>query len=120
MNRISFVALLVVLPLISPAQKKIFTFDQIFKGQFPSVFKPLPEIGGWVDDEHYIEIRTADNGNESAFSVDVKTGKTTPYIHPDSERMKTPDIADAQNITLSPDGKYAAYTRKNVAYFLKK
>ena len=116
MNRISFIALLFLLPLISPAQKKTFTFDQIFKGQFPSVFKPLPEIGGWVDDEHYIEIRTDDNGNETAFSVDVKTGKTTPYIHPDSERMKTPEIADAQNVTLSPDGKYAAYTRKNNLY----
>jgi dipeptidyl-peptidase 4 len=116
MKRISFIALLFVLPLISSAQKRTFTFDQIFKGQFPSIFNPLPEIGGWVDDDHYIEIQTSDDGKETALSVDVKTGKTTPFVHPLSAEMKTPEITDAQNITLSPNGKYAAYTRKNNLY----
>jgi dipeptidyl-peptidase 4 len=116
MKRISFIALLFVLPLTSPAQKRTFTFEQIFKGQFPSIFNPLPEIGGWVDDEHYIEIQTGVDGKESALSVDVKTGKTSPFVHPASAVMKTPEIADAQNVTLSPDGKYAAYTRKNNLY----
>ena len=111
MNRISIIALLFVLPLVSLAQKKTFTFDQIFKGQVSQVLKPLPEIGGWVDDEHYIEVLTGYNGNETAVSVDVKTGKTTPYVHPGSTEMKTPEIEGAQNVTLSPDGKYAAYTR---------
>jgi dipeptidyl-peptidase-4 len=68
MKRISFIALLFVLPLTSPAQKRTFTFEQIFKGQFPSIFNPLPEIGGWVDDEHYIEIQTGVDGKESALS----------------------------------------------------
>jgi dipeptidyl-peptidase 4 len=113
MNRIAIFTFLFVLPLIAAAQKKTFTFDQIFKGRFPSVFKPLPEIGGWVDDEHYIEVKPDDT---SAVSVDVKTGKTTPYINPGYAEMKAPEIADAQNVTLSPDGKYAAYTRKNNLY----
>jgi dipeptidyl-peptidase 4 len=116
MNRISLIALLFVLPFISPAQKKTFTFDQIFKGQYPDIFKPLPEIGGWVDDEHYIELKTDDDGRETAVSVDVKTGNTTPYVHPASTEIKPPEIEDAQNITLSPDGKYAAYTRRNNLY----
>jgi dipeptidyl-peptidase-4 len=116
MNRISFIALLFVVPIISQAQKKTFTFDQIFRGQFPTIFKPMPEIGGWVDDDHYIEVQTDASNNESAVSVDVKTGKTTPYVHPATAEMQAPEIEDAQNPTLSPDGKYVAYTRKNNLY----
>ena len=99
MNRISFIALLFTLPFISVAQKKTFTFDQIFKGQFPSVFNPLPEIGGWVDDEHYIQVKTDDKGKETAVSVDVATGKSTPFDHPETATMNAPEISDAQNVT---------------------
>ena len=116
MNKITFIALLFALPLISIAQKKTFTFDQIFRGQYPSIYKPLPQIAGWVDDDHYIEVHTDDNGNETAVAVDVPTGKTTPYVHPKTSESEVPQFADAQNITLSPDGKYAAYTRKNNLY----
>ena len=116
MNRISLIALVIVLPFVAHAQKKIFTFDQIFKGRFPTIFKPLPEIGGWADDEHYIEVRTDDNDRETAISVDVKTGKTFPFIHPSIENNQPPEIEGAQNTTLSPDGKYAAYTKENNLY----
>ena len=116
MNKITFIALLFALPLISTAQKKTFTFDQIFRGQYPSIYKPLPQIAGWIDDDHYIEVHTDDNDNETAVVVDVLTGKTTPYVHPKTSESEVPEFADAQNITLSPDGKYAAYTRKNNLY----
>lgn len=116
MNRISLIALLIVLPFFAHAQKKTFTLDQIFRGQFPPIFRPLPEIGGWVDDEHYIEVRTDDSNNETAVSVEVKTGKTSPFVHPTNVSMQPPEIEGAQNTTLSPDGKYAAYTRNNNLY----
>lgn len=116
MNKFTFIALLFALPLVSAAQKKTFTFDQIFRGQYPSIYKPMPEIAGWVDDDHYIEVRTDDNGNETVFSVDVTTGATNPYVHPKITETRLPEFEDAQNITLSPDGKYAAYTRKNNLY----
>lgn len=116
MYKFLIIALLFVLPFISVAQKKTFTFDQIFKGQYPSLFNLLPEIGGWVDDDHYIELRTDESGNKSAVSVEVLSGKTTPYVHPKSAELSVPEIQDAQNVTLSPDGKYAAYTKKNNLY----
>jgi len=119
MNKTSFIALLFLLPLISIAQKKTFTFDQIFKGQYPSIFKPLPEVSGWVDDDHYIEVRKDDAGKESAVSVDVISGKTSPYIHPDYTDIEIPDVGKAQNVTMSPNAKYAAYTRGNNLYVIE-
>src|SRR5688572_12069075 len=116
MHKFSIIALLLVLPFISVAQKKTFTFDQIFKGRYPSIFNPLPVVAGWVDDDHYIELRTDENGKESAVSVEVLSGKSIPYVHPKAAEMALPEIADAQNVTLSPNRKFAAYTKKNNLY----
>jgi dipeptidyl-peptidase 4 len=116
MNRIFSTTLLFTLPIISFAQKKTFSFDEIFRGQYPSIFTQLPQIEGWVDDNHYIETRTDDNGKEITFSVDVLSGKTAPYIPPPSSETTPPEIEAAQNVTLSPDGKFAAFTRNNNLY----
>ena len=115
MNKIAIVVVLFVLPLSVAAQKTL-TFNQIFKGEYPSIFNPLPEIEGWVDDDHYIEVRKDSSGKPASFSVHVLTGKSTPYVAPESSEKKAPEIKNAQNITLSPDGKFAAYTRDNNLY----
>ncbi|HUQ65589.1 MAG TPA: DPP IV N-terminal domain-containing protein [Flavitalea sp.] len=116
MNKIRLIVLLFALPFATSAQKKTFTFEQIFRGHFPEILNPLPEIGGWADNDHYIELHTDNKGNESAVSIDVLTGSSSPFLHPKSKQMTMPEIEDAQNVTLSPDGKYAAYTRKNNIY----
>lgn len=112
MNKPTLVALLFLVPFVSIAQKKSFTFNQIFGGQYPAVFNDLPDIREWTDDEHYIEVKTDDNGNETAYIVEAKSGNSSPYQHSDSLQHQPPEIEGAQNVTLSPDGKYAAYTRK--------
>ncbi len=115
MNRIITLSFLFVLPLIVVAQKKTFTFNQIFKGQAPAIANPLPEIGGWIDDNNYIEVREDDKGVATSFSVNVVTGKAVPYSHAKAD-VDVPEFKDALNTTLSPDGKYAAYTRNNNLY----
>ncbi|WP_276480555.1 S9 family peptidase [Paraflavitalea pollutisoli] len=100
------------------AQKNSFTYDQLFKNAAPNTSKPLPSIRGWIDDEHYIEMQKGADGNPAFVSVDVKSGKTTPYtgaVPNEARQQPTPSIgiADARNITASPDGKFVAYTRKD-------
>ena len=116
MNRIITVSFLFVLPLFAAAQKKTFTFNEIFKGQAPVISNPLPEIEGWVDDNNYIEVREDDKGTSTSFAVNALTGKAVPYTDPKTANADVPEFKDAQNVTLSPDGKYAAYTRKNNLY----
>jgi dipeptidyl-peptidase 4 len=111
-------SLLLAVTLSSTAQKKNFTYDQLFKNAATNISKPLPVIRGWVDDEHYIELQKNAEGATVFLSVDVKTGKSQPYAGPvpaEPRPAVTPSIglSDARNITLSPDGKWAAYTRKD-------
>ena len=39
----------------------------------------MPVIVGWVDDEHYLELRADADGARKTFSVAVSDGKATPY-----------------------------------------
>lgn len=115
MNRNIILSFVFVLPLFAVAQKKTFTFNEIFKGQAPAISNPLPEIDGWVDDNNYIEVREDDKGVSTSFSVNATTGKAVSYTPPKPSE-NVPEFKDALNVTLSPDGKYAAYTRDNNLY----
>jgi dipeptidyl-peptidase-4 len=117
MNKFLSVSLILTIPLITEAQKKNFTFDQLFRGQFPAIFNALPEIEGWADDEHYIEVRNDDRGVKTTWSVDVHNGKATAYTNADDEGEMMVD--DAQNVTFSPDKKYVAYTKNNDLYVME-
>lgn len=97
--------LLIAAPFIALAQKKNFTYNQLFAGEYPAVFKAMPEIDGWIDDDHYIEVR-----EDSLFSVEAISGKTVPYQRPGPAE---PEIEGARNLTLSPDKKFAAYTKED-------
>jgi dipeptidyl-peptidase-4 len=113
--------LLLIAAFPAAAQKKTFTYDQLFKSPTAvtgALSKPLPVIRGWVDDEHYIELQKDASGNNAFLSVDVKSGKSKPYAgavaaDPRPQGAPSTGISDARNATLSPDGKWVAYTRKD-------
>lgn len=135
MNKIiacSLVSVLFVTQL--QAQQKTLSFSQAW-GQEPSITKIVNQYVGWADNEHYIE-KDAD-GN--LYKVNVKSGQRGPYTAPaksdvsvyvkdndifiryskEDERQLTqsPDVEE-KNPTLSPDGKYIAFTRQNNLYSL--
>jgi dipeptidyl-peptidase 4 len=99
------------------AQKKLFTYEQAFKGASTNVTKPLPVIKGWVDDEHYIVLTKSESGSTQLQSVDVKTGTAVPYTGKESEQAapsaSSLGLDSVKNITLSPDGKWVAFTKNN-------
>src|ERR1700730_10505477 len=99
------------------AQKKDFSYAQLFQGTVTDVSKPLPVITKWIDDEHYVEMKKDADGTTHMMSVEVKTGKAVPYQEktPDGQ-IPAKDIGfpkEAKNITYSPNKKYAAYTLYN-------
>jgi dipeptidyl-peptidase 4 len=106
------------------AQKKNFSYEQLFKSAPTNISKPLPEINGWADDEHYLELRADSGMSEKLVAVNARTGKAVPYKKPDDTRS-TPSIGllglknNEKNITFSPDGKWAAYTRNSNLYALE-
>jgi len=125
--RLFIICLLIINSQICSAQQKLFTYEQLFKGSVTNVTKPLPIINGWVDDDHYLEMRTSDGDKvrQQLYAVEVKSGKAIPYVEKKSENKNTTSIAslglskDARNITFSPDGNYAAYTLNNNLYIIE-
>ncbi|MCT1526852.1 S9 family peptidase [Sphingobacterium hotanense] len=136
MNRIlpvAFTALLFVAVDGANAQTKKLTFEQSW-GQAPSLTKPISSFRGWADESNYIE-----SSGSQLFQVNVKTGEKKGYTYPTKsstevfvkdkdiyiqypgsqakQLTKSPEI-DEQNPTLSPDGKYVAFTRKSDLYSL--
>ena len=130
------IALIFTFGLTTQAQKKDLTDEQYFKSNFKGITNTLPRVVKWIDDSHFILNR--DNKN---YEIDCKTGAEKEYVEANINKgsvATTPDIItkgtdlylrknteDIQltkdstieiNATLSPDGKYVAYTKKNDLY----
>jgi len=61
-------------------ERKRLTFEQIFKNAEPRILQPLPNIIGWADDEHYLEMKKKEGDDrQKVYSVDVKSGAETVY-----------------------------------------
>lgn len=123
-------------PCLQAQQKQDFTFEQAFKGKATHTIQPLPAIREWADGEHYLEMRPdAVHDRMQAWKVDARTGKAAVYTAPvdgpsvaiqendifykaaDGSSLRlTNDDAAEKNPTLSPDGKYVAFTRNNDLY----
>lgn len=106
------------------AQQKLFSFGELFQGQPTGLLQPLPSIRGWADDNHYLEWRKdGQTGTGMLMSVDVKTGEALPYEKNLQREEKKHDVGSmsvsgARNTTLSPDGNWAAYTKKDNNLYL--
>ncbi|WP_140938763.1 S9 family peptidase [Sphingobacterium lumbrici] len=112
------------------AQTKRLNFNESW-GNGHTVTKPVNQYTGWADTEHYLEI---DKDDRKTYKVNVKTGERSAYERAPSSDVKvfikeqdiyiqfgqqaakrvtqSPDVEE-QNPTLSPDGKYIAFTRKS-------
>jgi hypothetical protein len=61
-------------------EKKPLSYDQIFKNGEPRLTKPLPNIIGWGDDNHYLEMKKKDTDSvQKVYAVDIKSGKDKVY-----------------------------------------
>src|ERR1700754_3630808 len=106
------------LPVALAAQKKAFTYDQVFKNTSAAqITKSLPAIRGWVDDNHYIEMQKDAAGKMVAMSVDVKTGKAVVYtgaVGDNTRPASSPvNVQGGRTVTASPDSQWVAYTKKD-------
>ncbi|MEJ5963851.1 S9 family peptidase [Pedobacter immunditicola] len=114
------------------AQLKRLTQQQTFGNQ-PSLTNNLNPVTGWSDDTHFLE---ADYQTRGLQSVNIHTGTKTAYTPPPKSDVEvttndndvyiqygkqpakrlTNNADEEKNPTLSPDGKYVAFTRNNDLY----
>lgn len=118
------------------AQQKPLADDQYFKNNFKGIVQALPQVTRWTDPTHFLMMKEG-----KTWVVDAKTGAekeageadrpTRPVAEFPSvvvkkndlfvkvngvEAQLTNDDAKEVNATLSPDGKYVAYTKNNDLY----
>jgi dipeptidyl-peptidase 4 len=96
-------------------EKKKLTFEQIFKNGEPKIVTEIPSVTGWVDDDHYIEIKKGENGNEKkTYMVDAHAGTEIPYSDNDLDRFKS--IVDSSIDVISPTSSDATFARHIYSY----
>ncbi len=135
-KKASLFNLLLVCCFATSAQQKQLSDDQYFKGLMKSIIQQLPNVPRWTDNSHFLLIKEG-----KSFIVDAKTGEekeateadtkmnkaaAKPMIHTkkndlfikinDLEIQLTNDSSKEVNATMSPDGKFVAYTKNNDLY----
>lgn len=118
------------------AQVKPLTDDHYFKGSFKGITQSLPVASRWISDHEFLLTKDgktfvvdARNGaeREAGDSDRKKPGddaKPSAFVKNNdlfiklngSEVQLTRDDAKEVNPTMSPDGNYVAYTKKNDLY----
>ena len=117
------------------AQKKELTTDQYFKSNFKGITQSLPIFSKWLNDNQFIYQK-----DSKKIVVDCKTGKereateadtkteiaAKPSVYSKNEDLfiklngtdvqLTNDKEEEVNASMSPDGNYVAYTKKNNLY----
>jgi dipeptidyl-peptidase-4 len=116
------------------AQKKELTDEQYVKGNFKGITNTLPLVTKWVDDSHFILKK-----DSKSYVVDCKTGaekeatdaeakaeesRSISYMKSGDVYVKingvetqlTTDTSRKNNPTISPDGNYVGFTRRNDLY----
>ncbi len=129
-------SVLLLTALMAAGQKKNFTYEQAFRSRTPDFIKSLPDVEGWADDDHYIEMRSG-GSKMVAMLVEAKSGKAVAY-EPKNEpvvfaeqddifftdgiqspRQLTRSVEKEMNPQLSPDNKWVGYTRNNNLFALE-
>ena len=126
---------LAVFGLPAFAQKKELTDEQYFKGNFKGIIQHLPIATKWLDNNRFTLLK-----NGEKFIVDCRTGLESKVVEPEIQTMPTSppaayvkrddlfiiingqevqltsDPGKETNPTMSPDGNWVAYTKKNDLY----
>ncbi len=118
------------------AQQKQLSDDQYFKGNLKGIIQPTANVTRWIDNSNFllnksgkILVVNAATGEEKE-STDADLKANLPPVKPrintklndlyykfnDAESQLTNDSAKEINATLSPDGKFVAYTKNNDLY----
>jgi dipeptidyl-peptidase-4 len=105
---LSFFSLTILILPLHSQEKKTLTWEQIFKSAEPKLTKPLPNITGWADDNHYLEMKKkAGEDRSKEYAVDVKSGEEKLYR--DMGEFKS--LADTNIDLRYPESSNEAFTK---------
>jgi dipeptidyl-peptidase 4 len=97
-----------IAPAVRAQQGTTLTFEQVFKSAEPRITRPLPNITGWSDDRHYLELKKKEGDDrQRLYVVDAETGTDTVY----HDLKQYTDVCPAGLDPTSPLSSSADFTR---------
>lgn len=101
------------------AQKKKLTYSQVYQRGEPRLLGSLPRIEGWLDENHYLELKSPEEEKEqNLMKVNALTGKESLFIDYQSLNKKLPKGFSLQRSTAKTED-YAGFLfdRKGDLYY---
>jgi dipeptidyl-peptidase 4 len=92
------------LQLLTNAQNKQLTFNQVYLFGEPRILKPLPRLQGWFDDDHYL-MQKRDAATNAIVKVNAKTGEETFILDFNSinPNLDEAELTAEENIGITKD-----------------
>jgi len=87
------------------AQKKKLTYQQVYQRGEPRLLGSLPRIEGWLDDHHYLLVKSdpEDKTKTRLVKVDAATGEESTFLDYQALNEKLPEGFDIQKSAARTD-----------------
>ncbi len=109
--------------LVQPGwtQKKKLTYQQVYERATPRLLGTLPNIRGWLDDRHYLELKAPsgkERKNANLLKVDAATGKASVFLDYQALNKKLPEGFTMQRqVAHTHDYTGFLFNQKNDLYY---
>jgi len=102
------------------SQKKNFTYEEAYGRRRPMISNPLPRIMGWLDDSHYLEMKTEDR-NQKIMKVDAITGDEDIFLDYSALEKQLPEgVTMRQRILSSDDMNHYLFKKDAGLYYFNR
>lgn len=110
-------ALSVSLQIVSFAQDKELTFDQVYMFAPPRILNSLPSLKGWQDEDHYLELKRTREGSQ-LLTVNAVTGEEKIFIDYAGINNNLPEDFDAlSNEDVTEDYDQFLFSKDDDLYY---
>lgn len=104
--------------LLTNAQDKQLTFNQVYMFSEPRILKSLPRLQGWFDDDNYL-MQKRDATTSAIVKVNAKTGDETILLDFNSinPNLDEAELTAEDNIGITKDYSGILFNKDNDLYF---
>ncbi len=105
------------------AQKRKLTYKQVYMGGEPRLLGSLPRIMGWLDKDHYLELKTEDtNGKPSQklLKINAETGEETTFLDYGEYDKILPKGFSLYRAIETKDHSHFIFEKDNDLYYFSK
>ncbi len=114
----AFILTSLALQFSTQAQNEQLTFTQVYEFDEPRILKRLPTLKGWLDDEHYLQMKQEDD-NSYLMKINAATSEESVFVNYTEINENLPDGMDATRaIDVTKDYNEFLFIKENDLFSL--